>query len=78
MLLYNRFFSEDTPETNRRARRIMFVVYVVLAAAGIFFLIQSVFLAPEIQWKTLVQSLIMLLLGGGGILISRGQKKGNS
>jgi dipeptide/tripeptide permease len=75
MLLYNRFFSEDTTETNRRARSIMFVVYAVLAVAGIFFLIQSLFLAPEVQWRTFVQSLIMLLLGGGGILISRKGKR---
>jgi MFS family permease len=74
MLLYNRFFSEDTPEINRRARSIMFAVYIVLAVAGIFFLIQSLFLAPEVQWRTFVQSLIMLLLGGGGILISRKRK----
>jgi dipeptide/tripeptide permease len=74
MLLYNRFFSEDTLETNRRARSIMFIVYVVLAVAGIFFLIQSLFLAPEVQWRTLAQSLIMLLLGGGGLWIGLRRK----
>ncbi len=75
MLLYNRFFSEDTPKTNRRAWGIMLAVYIVIAGAGVFFLIQSIFLAPEVQWKTFVQSLIMLLLGGGGILISRKPKR---
>jgi dipeptide/tripeptide permease len=69
MLLYNRFFSEDTLKTNLRAWRIMIAVYVVLVGAGIYFLIQSLFLASEVQWKTFVQSLIMLLMGGGGLLI---------
>ncbi len=74
MLLYNRFFSEDTPKTNRRAWKIMLGIYVVIAAAGIYFFIYSVFLAPQIQWKTFVQSLIMLALGGGGVAISLRRK----
>jgi hypothetical protein len=53
----------------------MLGVYSVIGAAGIFFLIQAVFLADQIQWKTFVQSLIMLALGGGGILISLKGKK---
>jgi POT family proton-dependent oligopeptide transporter len=70
MLLYNRFFSEDTPETNRRAWKVMLGIYLVIAAAGIYFFIYSVFLSPQIQWKTFVQSLIMLAFGGGGMAIS--------
>lgn len=76
MLLYNRFFAEDTPETNERARRIMLGIYGFFAAAGIYFLISSLFLAPQVQWKTFVQSLIMLGLGGGGVAISRKRKSG--
>jgi POT family proton-dependent oligopeptide transporter len=75
MLLYDRFFSEDTLRTNRRAWRIMLVVYAVIAGAGVYFLIQSLFLTLQVQWRTFVQSLIMLLLGGSGIMISlRGKK----
>lgn len=70
MLLYNRFFSEDTPETNRRAWKIMLGIYVVIALAGVYFFIFSLFLSPQIQWKTFIQSLIMLAFGGGGIMIS--------
>ena len=70
MLLYNRFFSEDTPEINRRAWKIMLGTYLVISAAGLYFFVYSLFLAPEIQWKTFVQSLIMLAFGGGGISIS--------
>jgi len=70
LLLYNRFFSEDTPEANRRAWKIMLGIYSILAIGGVYFLIASLFLAPQIQWRIFVQSLILLLFGGGGILIS--------
>lgn len=74
MLLYNRFFSEETPETNRRAWKIMLGLYSVFALAGFYFLIYSLFLVPEIQWRTFVQALILLLLGGGGLSISMRRK----
>jgi dipeptide/tripeptide permease len=70
LLLYNRFFSEETPVANRRAWKIMLGIYSILAAGGVYFFIYSLFLAPQIQWKTFVQSLILLGLGGGGIRIS--------
>jgi len=70
MLLYNRFFSLDTPETNRRALKIMIGIYAVIAGAGIYFFVYSLFISPQVQWKTFVQSLIMLSLGGGGLSIS--------
>jgi dipeptide/tripeptide permease len=75
MLLYDRYLSEDTDKTNRRAWQIMLGVYSVIAVAGIFFLIQAVILSDQIQWKTFVQSLIMLTLGSGGVLISLKGKK---
>jgi dipeptide/tripeptide permease len=74
MLLYNKFFSQDTPETNRRAWKIMLGIYIILAVAGIYFFVDSIFLAPVTKWKTFVQSIIMLGLGGGGILISLRKK----
>lgn len=70
MLLYNKYFSEDTPATNRRAWRIMLAIYVILAAAGVYFFIDSVVLAEKIQWRTFIQALIMFGLGAGGIRIS--------
>jgi POT family proton-dependent oligopeptide transporter len=74
MLLYNKFFSEDTPETNRRAWKIMGGIYLILAAFGLYFLIHSLFLADQIQWRTLIQSLILLIMGGGGMRISLKRK----
>jgi len=75
LLLYNKFFSEDTPEANRRAWKIMLGIYSILAAGGIYFFVYSLFLAAQVQWKTFVQSLILLLLGGGGIRISTKRSK---
>jgi len=70
MLLYNKFFSEDTPASNRKAWMIMMGIYGVLAVAGLYFLVYSIFLTDQINWRTLVQALILLLLGGGGLRIS--------
>jgi MFS family permease len=75
MLLYDRYLSADTPKTNRQAWGIMLGVYSVIGLAGVFFLIQAVFLSEQVQWKTFVQSLIMLVLGSGGIMISLKGKK---
>ncbi len=70
MLLYNKFFADDTPETNRNAWKIMIVVYAILGVAGVLFFADSIFMSETIQWKTMVQSVIMLGLGGGGITLS--------
>jgi len=75
MLLYNKFFSEDTPESNRRAWMIMLGIYCVLAAAGLYFLVYSVFFPDQINWRTMVQALILLFLGMGGVRISLRRKK---
>jgi len=75
MLLYNRFFSEDTPKTNRRAWKIMLGLYSLFTIAGIYFFISSLVLSEQIQWRTFVQSLILLALGGGGVAISLKKKQ---
>jgi MFS family permease len=76
MLLYNRFFAEDTETTRRRAWRIMVVVYALIAVAGVYFLVQALFGAAQIQWKTLVQSVILIGLGGGGLTLSLKRRHG--
>jgi len=70
LLLYNRFFARET-ETNRAlARRIMLGLYAVLILAGVYFFYLSLFGGEEIAFRTLVQSIIMLLIGAGGVAIS--------
>jgi hypothetical protein len=70
LLLYNRYFSHDTPATNARARRVMIAIYTALSLAGLWFLHSSLTGGDTIAYRTLVQSFIMLLIGGGGLLIS--------
>jgi hypothetical protein len=70
LLLYNRHFSRDTPETNARARAIMIGIYAVLALSGLWFLQSSVVGREAIAYRTMIQSFIMLLIGAGGLFIS--------
>lgn len=70
MLLYNKFFSQDTPLASKRASLIMTGIYFVLAGSGVYFFVKSLFLSPQVEWKTFIQSLILLFLGLGGLLIS--------
>jgi len=70
LILYNRYFSQDTPGTNARARSIMIGIYALLGLAGLWFLQSSLFGGETIAYRTLVQSFIMLLIGCGGLLIS--------
>jgi dipeptide/tripeptide permease len=70
LVLYNKHFSKDTPETNSRARAIMIGIYAFLTLAGLWFLQSSLFGRETIAYRTLVQSFIMLLIGCGGLLIS--------
>jgi POT family proton-dependent oligopeptide transporter len=76
LLLYNRFFSADTPETNRAARRIMIGVYSILAAVGAWFFYNAGFAAATVNYRTMVQAVIMLAIGLGGVSVSlRHQQK---
>ncbi len=70
MLLFNKYFSKDTPETQEKARKIMVLIYTIMLILGIYFAGYSTVFSKEIQWKTFVQSLIMLAFGGGGLMIS--------
>lgn len=71
MIVYNRFFALDTPQTNARARRIMVGVYILIIVLGAVFMYDALFRGEAVAYKVLVQSLIMLVLGGGGLAISR-------
>ncbi len=78
LVLYNRFLAADTPETNRRARWIMIGVYSLLALLGVGFLYSSVARSSPVNYKTMVQALIMLLLGGAGLAVSLRHRHGQT
>jgi dipeptide/tripeptide permease len=70
LILYNRLFALDTPAANSRARRVMVVLYGLLLAVGCWFLYLSAFAGPSIAYRTMVQAVIMLLIGAGGMIVS--------
>ncbi len=70
LVLFTRRFGEDTEDTRRRARNVMSIVYALIGALGLVFLYFA-FSGASVQWKTVIQSAIFLLLGGGGILMNR-------
>jgi len=70
LLLYNRFFSADTPAANMHARRIMIGIYLLLLALGGWFFFVSALGGETVAYKTMVQAVIMILIGAGGIIIS--------
>jgi hypothetical protein len=53
---------------------VMLGIYTLLLVTGALFLRSSVFGGSEVSWKTLVQALIMLALGAGGMAVSLRRK----
>ncbi|MEW6336803.1 MAG: MFS transporter [Acidobacteriota bacterium] len=70
MILFARRFTADTPETNRKATRVMTGVYALILALGAVFLWVA-FSGETVQARTAVQSIIFIALGGGGLLVNR-------
>jgi len=74
LILYNHLFARDTPQANRRARTVVTVIYVLLIAAGVYLGAASV-LGEHVNYRALIQVLIMLLIGGGGLAITRHKRR---
>jgi hypothetical protein len=70
LVLFARRFGADTPATRRSAARAMTFIYGLIAVLGAAFLVAGVLAAP-IQVRTVVQALIFLALGAGGIVVIR-------
>ena len=67
LILYNKVFAADTPQTRTKARRVMIIIYFVLIAISI---VMPIFVASTkgaIPPKTWIQSGIMLAVGIGGL-----------
>jgi POT family proton-dependent oligopeptide transporter len=70
LVLFSRRFGADTPATRRSAARAMTFIYGLIALLGAAFLVAGVLAAP-MQVRTVVQALIFLALGLGGIVVIR-------
>lgn len=67
--LFHRFLSADTDANHRRSRYIVTGVYGALILLGLWFLFSSVFRAEEVVYRTMIQSLIMIVIGVSGLYI---------
>ena len=70
LVVFARNFTADTPATRARATRIMNGVYAVIAVLGLGFLAIAA-TADPFQYRTAIQAVIFLALGGGGLLMNR-------
>jgi dipeptide/tripeptide permease len=70
LIMFNRAFGKDTPETRRGAAKVMVGVYAGILLLGVTFLVFAFSSQPP-QYRTAVQSIIFLALGGGGLVMSR-------
>jgi len=70
LMLFFRSFGADTPQTRSRARVVMNGVYLGIALLGSFFLYVGVTASPA-QYRTVVQALIFIALGAGGLVFNR-------
>jgi MFS family permease len=77
LIVFARKLGEDNARTRRQARVAMTVVYALVALLGGAFVYVAV-AGPAVQYKTLVQAVIFLCLGGGGLVINgrRGRAAG--
>jgi len=73
LVLFARKFGTDTTDTRRQAKRVMNLVYALVLFIGIAFC-YSAFTADPVQYRTAVQSLIFLALGGGGLVMNRSKE----
>jgi len=73
LVIFARKFGTDTPGTRRQARRVMNVVYALVLLIGVTFC-YAAFTADPVQYRTAVQSVIFLALGGGGLVMNRSKE----
>jgi len=73
IILFHRKLGQDTAKTRKQAHTAMTVVYGMLGMLGLLFS-YSAFASQPIQYKTLVQAAIFLLLGIGGLVSNRSQR----
>jgi dipeptide/tripeptide permease len=75
LVLFNRFFAEDTPENNRRARKIILGIYTALVVGGIAMIVRTA-TAAELDYKMIAQSVILIAVGCGGLAVTRKSRDG--
>ncbi len=72
LLFFAKRLGEDNAGTRRTARALMYVVYSAVVILGLLFVVQATRATP-IEYRTMVQALIFVALGVGGLLMNRGR-----
>ncbi len=70
LILFFRKFGSDTSDTRRRAARAMNIAYALISLLGLVFLVIGMSTDP-MQYRTVVQAFIFLVLGLGGLWFNR-------
>jgi len=71
LLAYDRLFGRDTPDTRRRAGRVVTAIYAALLAGAPALLAWVWSARGALPVKTAIQAGIMILLGAGGLAMLR-------
>lgn len=72
LIFFARRLGEDTAATRRTARTLMYAVYAAVGLLGLFFFFQAT-AAAATDYKQMVQAIIFLAIGVGGLLMNRGR-----
>ncbi len=72
LLAFSKRLGEDTADTRRIARIVMYFVYLGIAVLGASFLYVAMSAATA-DYKKMLQAIIFLLVGLGGLLMNRGR-----
>lgn len=70
LIVFFRRFGTDTADTRRRAAVAMNFAYALISLLGLIFLIMGL-IAEPVQYRTVVQAVIFLALGLGGLWFNR-------
>ena len=70
LVMFAKVFGPDTPSTRRHALVVMRGVYAAILLLGLGFLYTALSATP-IQARVVVQALIFVTLGAGGLVYSR-------
>jgi proton-dependent oligopeptide transporter, POT family len=76
LVFFSRRLGEDTAATRHTARVCMYFVYACIALLGFVFLYNATS-SSTTNYKQMVQAIIFLAVGAGGLLMNRGRSEAN-
>jgi len=74
LIIFDRFFSQDSPAAHRRARIFVSLIYLFLTAGGAW-LVSPAFSGGEVSPKVWIQAGILIVIGLAGLTITLRRRK---